>query len=773
MKPLRIPVAADLTDRELAFGGTYNTDTMMVNCYAETDRQTGEKFVVKRPGSLTAFTYNGGGATNAQGSVYFQNGIYTAGSNVLYRLNGAANGSADGTAWTSSTAAPWTARRYFACIVFKDQVFILGGENTAGLAFLNDVWASTDGINWTQVVSAAPWGKRSNPQVVILNDTLYLIGGQGNGVSYNDVWKSTDGVNWVSVSTDASWTARFGHQCVVFNQGIFLMGGQDATGYLNDVWFSPDGKTWTQQVTTATWSARIWFSALVYQNKIYVLGGYNGAALQSCYSTSDGINWTNTGNLPGIRYGMCATVYKNTMWLVGGIDTGLTNYATVWSTTDATTFSVVAASYGGNGFSFGGIAVFRTPASISAISAPTMWIMGGIDSVIGYRKLVYYATLNVPIPSSFSIGTAGATTDQFKFTTQSMGTYLVFKNTSDAWVLYAGTLQKITDTNYPQTTAPGIVNLDDTLYVMDLQGQIFGSNLSTPFNWSSLNFITADYDSDAPVALAKYQNFVVAFKSFTTQFFYDAGRYPGSPLLPVTNANMRVGCVNAGTIASMNNTLIFMARGITASSYIAMLDGYTPTRISTPDVERILNSWLPDSSIYAWTMRINGHDFYFLTLKTSNITLAYDLTEKRWHTWASGSAYFSGVNYVTDGTTDYVQDLLLGKLYSFSPLIYLDSGATITVSVQGDKVDGGTNNKKFCSSLTVIGDRRGSAPNNATITYSDDDAQTFTTWGTVDLTLPRPRLTRGGSFYRRQHKITHASNNPFRVKAFELEVMGG
>lgn len=768
MKPIRIPVAADLTDREIAVSGTYNTDTMLVNCYVETDRTTGEKYVVKRPGYLTSVTYNGGGATNAQGAVYFQSGIYAMGSNVLYRLTGSANGSADGTAWTSSTAGTFIGRTKFACVVFQDQIFVLGGENAGGFALLNDVWSSTDGLNWTQVVSAAPWGKRSSHQVVVLNDTLYLLGGAGSGTEYNDVWSSADGVNWTQVVSAADWTARDGHQCVIANQGIFLMGGQDATGYLNDVWFSPDGKTWTQQVAVASWSARKWFSVVPYQGKIYVFGGYNGASIASCYSTPDGINWTNTGNLPAARLWMSACDYKNTIWLIGG-DSGAGGTTTVWTTTDGVTFNVVTATYGGAAVASAGLVVFRTPTTISPINAPTMWLVGGFGPA--YRNSVFYATLNVPIPSSFSIGTGGLTTDQFKFTTQNLGAYLVFKNTTDAWVLYAGTVQKITDTNYPQTTVPGVVNLDDTLYVMDTLGQVYGSDLSTPFKWSSLNFITADYESDAPVALAKYQNLVVALKSFTTQFFYDAGRYPGSPLLPVTNANMRVGCVNAGTIASMNNTLIFMARSTSAQSYIAMLDGYTATRISTPEVDRILNSWIPDGFIYAFGIRVNGHSFYVLTIKRSNVTLVYDLEEKRWHTWASGANYFAGVNYVTDGVVDYFQDLLLGNLYGMSPAIYQDNAAAITLSALGDKMDGGTNAMKFCSSLTVIGDRRATSPNNATITWSDDDAQTFSAGVTVDLTQARPRINRCGSFRRRQHKITHASNNPFRVKAFELEVI--
>lgn len=769
LKPLRVPIAAPLTDREVAKGGTYATDAMLINCYIETSPD-GRTFVVKRPGMSSAFTYNGGGATNGQGMVYHQAGLYAMGSNVLYRLNGSANGSADGTTWGVSTTATWRERQGHACVEFNGQIFILGGLNTVAPYYLNDVWASVDGVNWTQLTSAAPWAPRRYMGCVVLGDTMYIVGG-ASATFYNDVWSTKDGVNWKQVVGSAAWAARRGHGCVPFNNGILMMGGRDSAGnYYNDVWFSPDGSTWTELVANASWSARYLFGCLVYAGKVWVAGGTTAAAtVATVYSSPDGLVWTNTGSLPGNRSGMAVTVYINKMWFIGGTDNAATQQSTVYTSTDGATFSTPTSNYGGGAIDGATAIVWRTPTSVSAIHAPTIWLMGG--SLVNVTNQIYRATLNVALPSSFTISTGGATTDQFKFTTQNAGQYLVFKNTTDAWVLYAGTAQKITSTNYPQSTVPGIVNLDDTVYVMDAAGVIYGSNLSTPFVWSSLNFITADYESDLGIAIAKYQNYLVAFKSTSLQFFYDAGRYPGSPLLPDKNATSRVGCASAAFIVPMDNTLVFMARTEQRGNYIAMLNGFMPTKISTPDIDRILDSWLPATSDTAFSIRVNGHDFYLITLGGRDITLAFDFIEKRWHIWRTGAtpAKFRASNYATDGLIDYLQDMALGIVYSVSPVIYQDNSAAITLSATGVKVDGGTNERKFCSSLTVIGDRQSStSPNTATVSWSDDDEVTFSSGVSVDLTTARPRVNRCGSFRRRTHRITHAANNPFRVEAFEL-----
>jgi len=180
--------------------------------------------------------------------------------------------------------------------------------------------------------------------------------------------------------------------------------------------------------------------------------------------------------------------------------------------------------------------------------------------------------------------------------------------------LSAGQLQKITSLNYPTSTVPGIVNLDDTVYVMGPDGTIYGTNLSDPFTWSANNYIVADYQADRGVCIARNGQNVIAFKSTSMQFFYDAGRYPGSPLLPIVSANQMVGCVAAGSVVNMDNTIVFMATTGAADRYIAMLNGTTPVKISTPAIDRILYSWTPGSDCYAQNIKTNGHDFEVMVM---------------------------------------------------------------------------------------------------------------------------------------------------------------
>lgn len=783
MATIRVPLAVSYQDRDLAASlGNTTTDSFLINCYIETQK-SGKKLVVKRPGLLSLFTYNGGAATNGQGLVLYKGISYAMGSNVLYRLNGTGDGSSDGTAWTASTAAPWQGRGGFGCIIFKGAIFVMGGVAVGGtFNFFNDVWSSPDGVNWTQLVTAAPWAKRGNFGVVVLGNTLYLLGGVGGAGTtlYNDVWSTQDGVNWTQVVGAAAWATRQGHMVAAFNQGIILAGGLTAAGtVVNDVWYSPDGTTWTALVVNAGWSIREYASMLVYNNKLWVAGGLNAVptTLQDVWSSSDGINWTNTGNLPAARYSMASCVYAGKMWFIAGNSAAATSTTTVWSTSDGITFAVATAAYGGASLDAPRVVVLGTPVSVSTINAPTMWLIGGLGANDTTNlNQVYRATLNVAIPATYTpTGTGATTSEQWQFTTQNAGAYLVMKNTADAWVLYTGLLQKITSTNYPKLTVPGVVNLDDTIYVMDIDGVIYGSNLSDPFTWSALNFITADFDSDAGVMLIKYQNFVLALKAYTFQLFYDAGRFPGSPLLPATTYNTKLGCFSADSVASIQNTVVWAAQSHTKGTHIVVMDGTTAVPISTPAIDKILQDWVPQNGDHATAKTDLGHIWYHLSIASLALTICYDFVEKEWYIAKNGiEGAFRAINASNDGGgNQLMQDVSIGVVYIPTPFTYLDNDTAITSIGQTNKVDGGNNKRKFTAGLTVIGNRRGSGvgANNLLVQWSDDDAQTFNTGFTVDISKARPRIPRTGSFRRRTWKFTHSANSSMELEALEQEIV--
>jgi len=103
---------------------------------------------------------------------------------------------------------------------------------------------------------------------VVFDNKIWVLGGFDGSNYLNDVWCSADGVNWTQATANAQWAARYGHTSVVLDNDIWVLGGPQ-----NDVWYSADGESWTKATDSAGWSARIWHASVVFDSKVWVLGG--------------------------------------------------------------------------------------------------------------------------------------------------------------------------------------------------------------------------------------------------------------------------------------------------------------------------------------------------------------------------------------------------------------------------------------------------------------------------------------------------------------------
>jgi hypothetical protein len=177
-------------------------------------------------------------------------------------------------------------------LVFNNQLWVIGGQEVPeGLVpppnpyptepvLYDDVWTSSDGMNWSKVGSI-PHALGMICGEVVFDNQMWIIGGgtygdavQGfAGAAYNEVWSSYDGINW-TVHTSAPWAARKWHNIAVFDNRMWVLAGGagDGSGDRNDVWYSADGDHWTELPGTP-WVERHAASVFVLNDALYVTGG--------------------------------------------------------------------------------------------------------------------------------------------------------------------------------------------------------------------------------------------------------------------------------------------------------------------------------------------------------------------------------------------------------------------------------------------------------------------------------------------------------------------
>ncbi len=169
------------------------------------------------------------------------------------------------------------------------------------------IWRSGDGVRWSRVTPlGALFELLASHQAVVYDDRLWVIGGWDEGPSQggtatarNEVWSSSDGVNWVQETTAAAFGARAAHEVVSFAGSLWLFGGGDGAAVHDDVWVSSDGANWTAVAAgTPRYSARLGHAVAVFGDAMWLVGGTDdtdydsGTVLDDVWSTVDGINWT-------------------------------------------------------------------------------------------------------------------------------------------------------------------------------------------------------------------------------------------------------------------------------------------------------------------------------------------------------------------------------------------------------------------------------------------------------------------------------------------------
>lgn len=314
----------------------------------------------------------------------------------------------------------------------------------------------------------------------------------------------------------------------------------------------------------------------------------------------------------------------------------------------------------------------------------------------------------------------------------------------------------INDPDFPAAFVKGWSYLDGTTYVMTSTARIQGSGLNDTINWDPLNVIVAQIEPDPGVAMAKQMAYSVALKGWTTEIFYDAANASGSPLGTVPGARINYGCYSADSVRDIDNKLIWLGVTRETSPQVILMEKLSADVVSTKPVERLLKGadW---TTTYSFVFKNDGHSFYVLTSKNSNLTLVYDLTEHMWHQWTDKSGnYFPFVGAAYSPTLGLLlQHETNGKLYLGNSSYANDDGDTITVDIYTPNFDGGTRREKNMAVFEVIADQQVGSEMLVRTNDFDYDSTKWTEFRTIDLSVPRPQVTDNGSFSRRVHHFRH------------------
>ena len=151
-----------------------------------------------------------------------------------------------------------------------------------------EVWSSSDGATWTQLLANAPYAPRAGYRVIVHNNLVYVIGGVtsfSSALAANDVWSSADGVVWAQVASDDTLPKQ------TFGSGMSIAGNMclyPGSLSLHDVWCSRDGVSWQQRSTDVPNGV---FAVL--NGTAFVVGSSQSRSWSNdvVWKSADGVSW--------------------------------------------------------------------------------------------------------------------------------------------------------------------------------------------------------------------------------------------------------------------------------------------------------------------------------------------------------------------------------------------------------------------------------------------------------------------------------------------------
>lgn len=326
------------------------------------------------------------------------------------------------------------------------------------------------------------------------------------------------------------------------------------------------------------------------------------------------------------------------------------------------------------------------------------------------------------------------------------------------------------DADFPTTCVKGIVYLNGATYVMNSAAEVWGSTINDvgAGAWSAVNFIAAQMEADAGVALAKQLVYAVAFGEWSTEVFYDAGNPTGSPLGNVQGSKISYGCASADSVQRIDDQLFWLSSNETAYTQISMMDKLNHRVISTPAIDRLLRD-ANLTTVYSLQLKLDGHSFYVLTIKEENLTIVYDVSEDLWSQWTDADGnYFPYVAASYDSSRRLlIQHETNGRIYYVNSSYYSDDNRVITADIYTPNFNANTMRRKTMKVMRFDGDQtKGSV---LQVRKSDDDYQTWSNFRKVPLDNRQPTLPDGGTFVRRAYHFRHQQNTPLRLQAVDVQ----
>lgn len=324
-------------------------------------------------------------------------------------------------------------------------------------------------------------------------------------------------------------------------------------------------------------------------------------------------------------------------------------------------------------------ALYGTPGLLLFTTAGTGPIRGVFSTaagrafaVSGYNLYELYSDGSIDMRGTLNSATGVVTIDE-------NGLQLMICDGGDGYIFTYATnaFAQISDVSFPE--AGSVTFIDGYFVVNEVNtGKFYISSLYDGLTWGGLDFATAESSPDDLLRPINAVGTLWLLGTKTGEIWTNTGA-SSFPFERTAGGKMETGIYATNTAVATDNSLLWVGRDNYGAGVVFRAQGYTPQRISTNPIERILQAAPEPDTLRAYTYQEEGHVFYVITGGGMETTLAYDISTQLWHerayldTSGSFTPHLGECGMYAFGKT-LVGSRINGEIYIMSLDLYSDNG---------------------------------------------------------------------------------------------------
>lgn len=219
-----------------------------------------------------------------------------------------------------------------------------------------------------------------------------------------------------------------------------------------------------------------------------------------------------------------------------------------------------------------------------------------------------------------------------------------------------------------------------------VQGRFYTSAIDDGTTWSALDFATAEVDPDALVAVWSSNGQLILPGGQTMEFWGNSGALDFA-FVALQGTATEWGLASRWSVAKYDNSIACLIKNRMGQVMVAKLNGYLPGKISTPDVDSIINGYANAADATAYSYMLGGHPMYVISFPSAGATWLYDGSTSMWTPLVSqGLTRHVGEFSFNLVGNPIIADYNVGRLYRLDPTALTDNGVSIERELVSENV---------------------------------------------------------------------------------------